>query len=181
MLSSLSLQAQFIKLLCRAEQLRALLLRDNQDAVLPCSPQNQANCTPFCASKTDVLAPPLSPHDSVLNESQMNAFDQQTVNYNQILPYRRAWKCNHWWFSPYSPERNHVSQSTVFATESPTFRAGRPLRRLVQPSETDELGLSKTESKIIIHEYRHPSQCPVYLLHFLRLQFWKKFLHLFGV
>lgn len=181
MLSSLSLQVQFTKLLCRAEQLRALLLRDNQDAVLPCSPQNQANCTPFCASKTDVLAPPLSPHESVLNESQMNAFDQQTVNYNQILPYRRAWKCNHWWFSPYSPERNHVSQSTVFATESPTFRAGRPLRRLVQPSETDELGLSKTESKIIIHEYRHPSQCPVYLLHFLRLQFWKKFLHLFGV
>ena len=95
MLSSLSLQVQFTKLLCRAEQLRALLLRDNQDAVLPCSPQNQANCTPFCASKTDVLAPPLSPHDSVLNESQMNAFDQQTVNYNQILPYRRAWKCNH--------------------------------------------------------------------------------------
>lgn len=95
MLSSLSLQVQFTKLLCRAERLRALLLCDNQDAVLPCSSQNQANSTPFCASKTDVLAPPLSPHNSVLNESQMNAFDQQTVNYNQILPNRRAWKCNH--------------------------------------------------------------------------------------
>ena len=74
-----------------------------------------------------------------------------------------------------------MSQSTVFATESPTFRAGRPLRRLVQPSETDELGLSKMESKIIIQEYRHPSQCPVYLLYFLRLQFWKEFLLLLGV
>lgn len=95
MLSSLSLQVPFTKLLCRAERLRELLLYDNQDAVLRCSPQNQANSTPFCASKTDVLAPPLSPHNSVLNESQMNAFDQQTVNYNQILPNRRAWKCNH--------------------------------------------------------------------------------------